>query len=552
MAPRKQKGTTAPTRRSGRLASKEPSAERDTPVAQAAVEQAPVEPASVEQEASVEKASVEQDTGLLLPSPSHSLPAYPAVIDTRALDSKQTNVSQEHAWDVNDAIRAIVRQGRRDIISLLTSEQRKAVIEGITTQNRDLITQVKELQESNAVLTGERNAALDRYRSRTSLRFAHTFGAYAPGAAPPSPPRQETADATASDAASSSPPATPKEVQLDAGGMTPLSEPESTMEAPPSPPSAPPPSAPPGESSWRKLVGYIASPFARKRKADDDGDHTTSHKRTRSETPERAAQTTRRPEPARDYSGPSSKNPRMPTSLSTITEYTEPSLLSNFSESTPSKPPRRSLSTPSAPSHELEITGSLKIPDYTPSFLNAPQSTPITLRRSTMLRAARGKLYGTPRSSMYGGPPPKPLESNADIRHEKYERFRKLQKELKELEEDKDIKEIQSHRSKRVKIDNLVSIPHNRPGDSEGTFRVPDYDSDDEMEVGEDVVERSNVFEESEQMQVEVQVEEEMQEPAFVFPEVGRIPEGYKVSEAYAAEAGRLFEIGLQAFIATY
>jgi hypothetical protein len=52
--------------------------------------------------------------------------------------------------------------------------------------------------------------------------------------------------------------------------------------------------------------------------------------------------------------------------------------------------------------------------------------------------------------------------------------------------------------TKRVKIYHLKTIPHNRPGDSEGTFRFPDLDSDDEMEVDIDAALRSNIFEESE------------------------------------------------------
>lgn len=83
------------------------------------------------------------------------------------------------------------------------------------------------------------------------------------------------------------------------------------------------------------------------------------------------------------------------------------------------------------------------------------------------------------------------------MRFEKLERMKKLQRELEELKQDEDIIEMESHKRKRVKVDNLVYIPHNRPGDSKGTFRVPDIDSDDEMEVDESVPERTNVFEEA-------------------------------------------------------
>ncbi|KAK5693253.1 hypothetical protein LTR17_025174, partial [Elasticomyces elasticus] len=87
-----------------------------------------------------------------------------------------------------------------------------------------------------------------------------------------------------------------------------------------------------------------------------------------------------------------------------------------------------------------------------------------------------------------------PSDTNADRRFEKMERLRKLQVELSELNADDDVQEMQSHRLKRVKVDDLEYIPHNRPGDSSGTFRVPDIDSDDEMEVEFDVPERQNVF----------------------------------------------------------
>ena len=87
---------------------------------------------------------------------------------------------------------------------------------------------------------------------------------------------------------------------------------------------------------------------------------------------------------------------------------------------------------------------------------------------------------------------------------------------------------MESHRRKRVKVDSLAWIPHHRPGESSGTFRVPDIDSDDEMEVDETIPERSNVFAEAEEMEKVVEekkveeekVEEEVSE--FVFPDVGR------------------------------
>jgi len=74
------------------------------------------------------------------------------------------------------------------------------------------------------------------------------------------------------------------------------------------------------------------------------------------------------------------------------------------------------------------------------------------------------------------------------------QQLRSVQKQLEELKKDEDVIEMESHRRKRVKVDDLEFIPHNRPGDSEGTFRVPDWDSDDEIEVSESVPEKKNVF----------------------------------------------------------
>jgi hypothetical protein len=52
----------------------------------------------------------------------------------------------------------------------------------------------------------------------------------------------------------------------------------------------------------------------------------------------------------------------------------------------------------------------------------------------------------------------------------------------------------QPRKTKRVKIEHLKEIPHNLPGESSGSFRCPDADSDDEMEVDEDVEVIENPF----------------------------------------------------------
>lgn len=227
-------------------------------------------------------------------------------------------------------------------------------------------------------------------------------------------------------------------------------------------------------------------------------------------TPSSAASRT---SPSSNKVQPGTKELGVPSSLSTITEYSEPSFFSHLSEAeeaspTPSKPPRiQQMSGRPGTSHSTpKQPRALQVRQSTPR--RTPIGTPM-MRRAAQVRAAReAEQSGGPTMSSFDysttkrPAPLKPKETNADARQAKLIRMRELQKELEELQNDEDILEIQSHRRKRVKIDNLVSIPHNLPGDPSGTFRVPEVDSDDEMEVYDDVEERSNVFEDSERMEV--------------------------------------------------
>lgn len=205
------------------------------------------------------------------------------------------------------------------------------------------------------------------------------------------------------------------------------------------------------------------------------------------------------------------------------------------------------------------------MPEDTPmrTPMRRPMGTP-TMRRSAQLRAAHAAGLSTPKAGFTANKPAlKPRESNADARLAKLERVRALQKELEELQQDEDIKGMQSHRVKRVKIDHLAVIPHNRPGDPSGCFRVPEEDSDDEMEVYESVEERSNIFEE---MNTEVEAVATQEPPhtvapetveadppmVFNFPHVAPVPPDYYVSEEYKEEAGRLFAEGFAEFMKTY
>lgn len=54
--------------------------------------------------------------------------------------------------------------------------------------------------------------------------------------------------------------------------------------------------------------------------------------------------------------------------------------------------------------------------------------------------------------------------------------------------------EAQPRKTKRVKLDHLKTIPHKLPGEPSGSFRVPEADSDDEMEVDDDASVIENPF----------------------------------------------------------
>jgi hypothetical protein len=156
----------------------------------------------------------------------------------------------------------------------------------------------------------------------------------------------------------------------------------------------------------------------------------------------------------------------MPTTLSTISERTEPSETDDVTQRATS------------------------------------YATPSRTRSINKVRAARQSL-GKP-SSRISSSSSKivPREPNADVRQTK---LKQQQRQLAE-ESNKENRDSTASNSpvpapratKRVKIYHLKAIPHNRPGDSEGTFRFPDLDSDDEMEVDIDAALRSNIFEESE------------------------------------------------------
>jgi hypothetical protein len=196
---------------------------------------------------------------------------------------------------------------------------------------------------------------------------------------------------------------------------------------------------------------------------------------------------------------PSTKHPKTASSLTPITEQ-DTSRMSMFSENTPAPMDTPSKNPPATAPHKRRSMAEVRaarlgLGSASASKRPAPFSWEIKAADRELQRDGF-QVPNTPTSKNQSAAA-KPRDPNADKRYAKLERKRQLERELEQLKRDADIIEMESHRRKRVKVDNLAFIPHNRPGDAEGTFRVPDIDSDDEMEVDDDVPERTNVFEEA-------------------------------------------------------
>ena len=52
-------------------------------------------------------------------------------------------------------------------------------------------------------------------------------------------------------------------------------------------------------------------------------------------------------------------------------------------------------------------------------------------------------------------------------------------------------------KKKKVHVDRMAFIPHNKPGEPEGIYSFPDYDSDEMMEFDPRVPMKKNVFKEA-------------------------------------------------------
>lgn len=373
-------------------------------------------------------------------------------------------------------------------------------------------------------------------------------------------------------------------------------------------------------SLWGSAMKFLTSSFAKKRRAEDEP------------APEEPAQKRQKPievAPAESQPTPKRQKPSEPA-RSAMRQRTTQSAMKQRStqfaptvtEQTPSRPAPAAMEPPAtAPPRSsfseqpdaTTTTTTAKTPAPTPKrkrlvttaatpLAAISEASPLEMHtitpRPTRRTIANTRLTQTARKAEPQKPwawearPPQARMPNADARIAKIRRAEALRKELAQLEEE----EIILRRTKRVKVDHLSEIPHNRPGDSSSTFRVPDIDSDDEMEVLDDIDGRPNIFSASQQQQpasaqqpatqlpltqpiatnqeqavtslpqppqlpaqqitsslppARQQQQAMIPPPQFTFPEVAPRPADYHVLEEYKQAAGELFNAGFAAYCET-
>jgi len=191
---------------------------------------------------------------------------------------------------------------------------------------------------------------------------------------------------------------------------------------------------------------------------------------------------------------PSTKRSNAVSSLTPIAEQRETSRLKPASESTPMAlyTPSRKPATAQMRRRTVAEVRAQRLANTPSSGMGRRQGPFVWEAANSERERARDALPPNASTSLRTSKTSK--KTSADERFAKLEHMRMLERELEKLRKDEDIIEMESHRRKRVKVDSLQYIPHNRPGDAEGTFCVPEWDSDDEMEVEEAVPERINVF----------------------------------------------------------
>ena len=285
-----------------------------------------------------------------------------------------------------------------------------------------------------------------------------------------------------------------REIMRMHGGAKPAEEAAAPAPAPPAPadpaPSPPPttpaaaPAASPAEevpaSLWRSFTNMFTTPFSRKRVAEDEpASPAPSQKRQKPIEPAPAAEKQQATTPARESTEQPTPAPAPIEPPSTAPA--PPATMKPMATPTPKR--KRTAGTTAA------ATPLPAIPESSPQ-----QNAPITPRPRT-IASARAAKSASKAAQQTDRPwawekKPRVKEPNADTRLAKIRQADFYRRKLAELEKDEEV----LRKVKRVKVDHLAEIPHNRPGDPSSCFRVPDIDSDDEMEVDEDVEERRNIF----------------------------------------------------------
>lgn len=244
----------------------------------------------------------------------------------------------------------------------------------------------------------------------------------------------------------------------------------------------------------------IASPFILRTPSQE---HTTPQQQSPQKPLGELPASRKRPAPAEEE--PETYTRAQTATTSTPAPKQQPEREQRTTHTTPrsstTSPTKKTARAPSSKSHQQEtslstITEHTEMTETTDAEMADIEPTP-SMRRRTIASVRRtqtpSRHAATPVRDWNKRLPPR--EPNADRRLDKVRTYSSLKDELKTMEEDPEIQQLIGGRPlKRVKVDKLVKIPHNKPGDAPGTYAVPDIDSDDEMEVDADEETRSNIF----------------------------------------------------------
>jgi hypothetical protein len=189
---------------------------------------------------------------------------------------------------------------------------------------------------------------------------------------------------------------------------------------------------------------------------------------------------------------PGSKRKR--TAANEITQLPQ---LNAISESPETRIPERSLNDMSTPSRNIASLHQ----GIVPKSLPRPRRTVKDARARRSMRGPNEPATPMPTRTA----PTTPYDKN------NYERIRRA-REMEQLvvqaeamaqklarlraqqQADQAEEDAQPRKRKRVKLEHLKSVPHNLPHEPSGSFRVPEVDSDDEMEVDDDASVIENIF----------------------------------------------------------